>query len=149
MAAAGHQTDERGRVQRKVFGGMRMGSEVSNNGAATSTSGPEAVVKWNSARAVPFVCPEATALAVSRRQTGASVPQSVCASMLLSKTAMFISRDGNGSGSGRVEKKPTRERTRGISPNPPVTTPAGEIPHPHPHPSGFGWVSGPRRVCVL
>jgi hypothetical protein len=55
-----------------------MGSEVSNNGAATSTSGPEAVVKWNSARAVPFVCPEATALAVSRRQTGASVPQSVC-----------------------------------------------------------------------
>lgn len=65
-------------MQRKVFGGMRMGSEVSNNGAATSTSGPEAVVKWNSARAVPFVCPEATALAVSRRQTGASVPQSVC-----------------------------------------------------------------------
>jgi hypothetical protein len=31
-------------TQRKVFGGMRMSSEVANNGAATSTSGPETVV---------------------------------------------------------------------------------------------------------
>ena len=53
-------------------------------------------------------------------------------------------RDGNGSGSGRVERKPARkEVAQGWKMTP---APAGENSHPHPHPSGFGWVSDDRRV---
>jgi hypothetical protein len=53
-----------------------------------------------------------------------------------------LNRDGNGSGSGRVEQIPARERTRGHSSYPPTSVPAGKISYPCPNPSGFGYLSG-------
>jgi hypothetical protein len=52
----------------------------------------------------------------------------------------YVNRDGNVSGSGRVEQTPARDRTREDYQNPPTIELAGAIPNPNP--SGFGSPAG-------
>jgi hypothetical protein len=55
-------------------------------------------------------------------------------------------RDGNGSGSDRVEQLPVREQRHCGYKFIPVPIPAGRNSYLYPYPSGFGQVSGTHRV---